>query len=293
MFIRALSGIMKKENQNGKEDERMKKTLLISVLLIVMTAVCFGGASGEAAHPRLLDSMPDFSVTTVDGGTFTLSEALKEKKAVLINIWASWCPPCRLEFPFLEKAYEEYRDQVEVIALSGETEDTLDILRAYAEERGMTFPVARDENLQVSDYLDIQAFPTSVIVDRFGRVAYIDAGAVLGTGIFEKLFEIFISDDYTQTRAVENWEAYEKGRYILLIVDQDYNGVPGCTVNFTAGENTQQVITDETGTAVAYGTAGSFLVQIFSLPEGYSAQLPIEGLLYEDNAIGMVQLNKQ
>ena len=50
--------------------------------------------------------LPDFSAKTADGGVFTLSEALKDHELVLINLWATWCPPCNMEFPFLQKAYE-------------------------------------------------------------------------------------------------------------------------------------------------------------------------------------------
>ena len=74
----------------------MKKFL--SCLLALF--LCFGIAQAEGTG-ILGKPFPDFSVTDCDGNTFTLSEALKGHEAVLINLWATWCPPCRLEFPFL------------------------------------------------------------------------------------------------------------------------------------------------------------------------------------------------
>ena len=74
--------------------------------------------------------MEDFTVETSDGSTFTLSEALKDHDLALINLWATWCPPCEFEFPFLQEAWEKNADKVAVIAVSVEPEDTLEDLKA-------------------------------------------------------------------------------------------------------------------------------------------------------------------
>lgn len=78
-------------------------------LILVLALLCLGGAFAEAKGPEdyLGGPMPDFTVSTLDGGTFTLSDALKEKDAVLVNFWATWCGPCAFEFPYLEEAYEQ------------------------------------------------------------------------------------------------------------------------------------------------------------------------------------------
>lgn len=144
------------------------------------------------------DKMPDFTVTTFDGKTVTLSEVLKEKDMVLINIWATWCGPCASEFPFMEEAYEQYQDKVEIIALSCEPTDTDDVLADYVAEMGMTFPVAQDTP-DLATAFEVNAIPTSIIVDRFGTICFIEAGSQSDVNVFTCLFDLFIADDYTES----------------------------------------------------------------------------------------------
>ena len=74
-------------------------------------------------------------MTDSEGKTFTLSEALKDHEAVLINFWATWCDPCKNEFPMLNKVYEEVKDKVAFIALSKEPKDTAEKIEAFRQER--------------------------------------------------------------------------------------------------------------------------------------------------------------
>ncbi|MBR3739671.1 MAG: redoxin domain-containing protein [Clostridia bacterium] len=174
------------------------------LLLLALTAALFASSfSGLAASLSLGSAMPDFTVETINSGAFTLSEALKEKKAVLINLWASWCGPCQMEFPYLQKAYELYDDVVAVVALSVERSDTPEVLTAYAEENGLTFPIGSDSTVDLSSAFGVQSIPTNIIVDRFGNVAFIEVGAQPSVSAFTRLFDAFTSDSYTQTRALD------------------------------------------------------------------------------------------
>ena len=182
----------------------MKKYCQRFTLLLLAAALCAFSFSGMAAGSSYLGrALPDFTVETVNAGAFTLSEALKEKKAVLINLWASWCGPCEMEFPYLQRAYELYDDVVAVIALSIERSDTPQVLTAYAEEHGLTFPIGSDSTVNLSSAFKVQSIPTSIIVDRFGNVAFIEAGAQPSVSAFTRLFDAFTSDSYTQTRVLD------------------------------------------------------------------------------------------
>ena len=79
-------------------------------------------------EPVLLE---DFTVRCCDGTDFTLSKALEDHELVLINLWATWCGPCRREFPFLQEAWSQNSDKVAVIALSVEPDDTDEVLRDF------------------------------------------------------------------------------------------------------------------------------------------------------------------
>ena len=97
------------------------KKLIILILTVLM--LCLGAASADTGF-ELGKPFMDFTAADTEGNTFTLSEALKDHEAVLLNIWATWCGPCQSEFPDLEKAYQQYKDKVAFIALSYDDGDT-------------------------------------------------------------------------------------------------------------------------------------------------------------------------
>ena len=99
----------------------MKKLIALALTLVLLL-----GAAGALADPESYygKTLPDFTVKTLDGEDFTLSESLKSHDLVLINFWATWCGPCRMEFPFLQDAWQQYADRIDVIALSVEETET-------------------------------------------------------------------------------------------------------------------------------------------------------------------------
>ena len=101
----------------------------IALLLMMVLVLCVSIAAAEATKGFLGKPFPDFTVTDSEGKTFTLSEALKDHEAVLINFWATWCDPCKNEFPMLNKVYEEVKDKVAFIALSMEPKDTAEKMK--------------------------------------------------------------------------------------------------------------------------------------------------------------------
>ena len=177
----------------------MKKMLsLLLVLLLCLGSVAMAEDAAEVTVYQMGDKIEDFTVTTFDGKTVTLSEVLKEKDMVLINIWATWCGPCRNEFPFMEEAYKQYQDKVEIIALSCEPTDTDDVLAEFVAELGMTFNVAQD-TVGMADKFDVSAIPTSVVVDRNGTICFWEAGSLPDVGSFTRLFDVFVAEDYTES----------------------------------------------------------------------------------------------
>ena len=117
----------------------------------------------------------------------------------MINIWATWCPPCNAEMGFLNEAYEQYGDRVAFIALSQEDNDTAEIIEAYRKEHGLAFPMGRDEGAFLYQYTGGKGIPATVIVDRFGNTAFLQTGSFLSTGEVTRLIEAFLGDSYTET----------------------------------------------------------------------------------------------
>ena len=170
----------------------------VSVALILIFSLCFMyiGNSASAIY-SLGDRIEDFTFTTYDGRTMTLYELLEEKDMVLINIWATWCGPCGMEFPYMEEAYQLYSDDIGIIALSCEPTDTDEVLSEYVHSMGMSFPVGRDSS-ELSRKFGVSGIPTSIVVDRNGIICFVHSGAVTETGMFTRLFDVYVGDDYSE-----------------------------------------------------------------------------------------------
>lgn len=145
---------------------------------------------------KLGDSIFDFTVTTPDGTAYTISELLNDKEAVVLNFWYLECSPCRAEFPYLQEAYEAYSDKIEVLALNPVNQDEAAIAD-FQKELGLTFPVAMCDPAW-ADVMQLTAYPTTVVIDRYGVVSLIHTGSITSADTFEDAFAYFTAEDYQQ-----------------------------------------------------------------------------------------------
>ena len=164
---------------------------------IVLTSSVIADSDLTGVSYELGDIIRDFTVTTTDGTKFTLSETLKTKKAVLINFWYSTCSPCINEFPYLEEAYETYKDDIEVIALNNYPSDNEITVKDFKASMGLTFPVAKDYST-LGTAFSLQGYPTSIMIDRYGTICLIEIGGLTSVKPFNAAFEHFTSDNYEQ-----------------------------------------------------------------------------------------------
>ncbi len=151
------------------------------------------------AYYTLGDKVDDFTAVLTDGTEVTLSELLKTKKVVMLNFWATWCSPCQMEFPFMQEAYDLYKDDVAIIALSCDSEDTAEVITQYKADNKLTTlpmgPVA-----DIAEAFNYNSIPTTVIIDRFGVVCFQESGSMPSTASFTALFDYFLEDDYTESK---------------------------------------------------------------------------------------------
>ncbi len=148
----------------------------------------------QALSYSLGDVMMDFTIVDTDGVEHTLSELLKTKKAVVLNFWFIECQPCNLEFPFMEEAYALYKDDIEILALNPINTDEASIA-AFKEQLGLSFPVAMVDELW-AQMMNVKAYPTTVVIDRFGNISLVHTGMINDTQTFVKVFNYFTADDY-------------------------------------------------------------------------------------------------
>lgn len=164
---------------------------------IVLNSALIKGDGLSSASLGLGSVMHDFSVTTSDGATFTLSEALKEKDMVLINFWYTTCSWCVKEFPYMEQAYQQYKDDIEIIALDPMATDSVNSIVSFKEEHRLSFPMAQCSPSWANAF-GVSGYPTSIIVDRYGVICMIEAGGIVSLRPFICAFDHFTGDDYEQ-----------------------------------------------------------------------------------------------
>lgn len=170
-----------------------------SVEIVLATDMADGDL--ETLRYQLGDVMMNFSVTDVDGKTWILSDLLAEKQAVVLNFWYLQCAPCKAEFPYLQAAYEAYSDKIALIAMNP-INDSREEIAAYAVENGLTFPMLHCDPAWEKT-MQLTAYPTTVIIDRFGTIALIHKGSIDDSKVFEDAFAFFTAENYEQT-TVEN-----------------------------------------------------------------------------------------
>jgi peroxiredoxin len=144
-------------------------------LLLFAAALLFSQKTPvQALAPaRIGQPLSDFSLTDLQGQTVQLDDFAG--KVVLVNAWATWCPPCKAEMPDLNAYYQAHQAEGFVL-LAVNAGDSLSQASAFAEQAGLAFPVLLDEDLRVLNGLGIHSFPTSIIVGRDGVVKGIHQG---------------------------------------------------------------------------------------------------------------------
>ncbi len=121
---------------------------------------------------------PDFSLRSLDGKVLRLSELTGEGRVVLINFWATWCGPCQVEMPHIQRMYDTYKDRgLTVLSVSVDDARSASQVKPLVRRGGYSFPVMVDTDGKVATlYNPNLTVPYTVIVDRAGEVAYVHTG---------------------------------------------------------------------------------------------------------------------
>lgn len=148
---------------------RYKRITTVIVLLIFAAWVGYVliAPSGTVEGIAIGTMAPDFELKTTDGQTVKLSDY--KGKPVMLNFFATWCPPCRAEMPALQAVYKEYEAQGFVILAVNLNESNLAI-DAFRDKLGLTFPIVVDKTDSVSRTYGIVPLPTSYFVGKDGKV---------------------------------------------------------------------------------------------------------------------------
>ncbi|WP_142826090.1 peroxiredoxin family protein [Planococcus soli] len=169
-----------------------KKIIGLLVIAAMVAIVIIGAVQDNMAESEALDNMalgsdvdflptdeglakgeqaPDFQLTTLDGEAVRLSDYQGQK--VMLNFWATWCPPCRAEMPHMQTYFEEQAEDenVVILAVNLTTEDRgLGKIEDFVEEFGLEFAIPMDEHGDVGSTYQAVSIPTSYMIDTQGRV---------------------------------------------------------------------------------------------------------------------------
>jgi cytochrome c biogenesis protein CcmG/thiol:disulfide interchange protein DsbE len=173
---------------------RLYASLMIGAGLIVIGIVLFMILYNPAAFPDDLSAVPvqvDFAspnlaLEDLSGKPVSLDDYMGS--VVLVNLWATWCPPCREEMPALQTFYEKYKSDGFVLVAINQ-EEPRELVEPFVKEFGLTFPVWLDLNYVAEQEFKTNSLPSSFVIDRTGRVRLMWFG-----GISKKNLEKYVTD---------------------------------------------------------------------------------------------------
>jgi cytochrome c biogenesis protein CcmG/thiol:disulfide interchange protein DsbE len=175
--------------------------VLFTSALVLGTAWTFVSIADEAsttsshiASPRVGFLAPDFTLSTLDGDEVTLSDL--QGNPVVLNLWASWCPPCRAEMPAIQKIYEQNLDRgLQVLAVNMTYQDSPNAARSFVREFDLSFPVPLDETGEVGKGYLMRALPSTFFIDREGIIQTVIIGGPMSETTLQSAIEALFEGD--------------------------------------------------------------------------------------------------
>lgn len=146
--------------------------------VLASLVVVSGCIPEDAQLPRVGRMAIEYPAPTLAGDTVTLASLRGE--VVLLNLWATWCVPCRTETPYLQELFEEYEDQgFRVVGISLDTGDAADQVARFVEEFGVTYTILHDPQMRGMELYQVPGLPATFMIDREGTIRWIRYGPIL------------------------------------------------------------------------------------------------------------------
>ena len=150
-------------------------------------------SAGQIPSPREGFPAPDFTLNTIGGGPATLSAY--RGQVVIVNLWASWCGPCRAEMPAIQQVYAANRQRgLAVLAVNGTFQDSAPDAQAFAQNLGLTFPILLDPDGAVSRRYLLRALPSTFFIDRKGVIRTVVLGGPMSVATIQSSVEALLQE---------------------------------------------------------------------------------------------------
>ncbi len=157
---------------------------LFALVLVIIVLLPLSGCNDDEANKVV----ENFTLQLFDGRTFTLSKHKEE--VIVVNFFASWCAPCRVEAPALEAVHQEYMN-TDVIFLGVATKDTTYAAKGFVKKYNLTFATGLDEDESLRVAFGVYGLPATFFINREGEIAYTHLGAVTEELIKNELEKLY------------------------------------------------------------------------------------------------------
>ncbi len=169
-----------------------RKRILFLVLLIVVLAFVgftfFTNGQDEPEEPRVGKISPNFRLPDLSGRMVELKAVYPKNRVTLVNFWATWCGPCRVEIPEFNRIYQEYRGKgLEILAVNTWDESKPESIKTFVEQAKMEFPILLDTEWKVATQYGVRGIPTTVIIGPTGHIQEIIVGMTTYQRLKERL----------------------------------------------------------------------------------------------------------
>ena len=177
----------------------MRRLLIIVVLLVLAGGSLYMGIAGSSRpsyepvkQVELGDLAPNFQLEDTRGNKVSLADL--RGKVVLINFWATWCPPCKAEMPAFEQTYKDYTDEGFVIlAVNAIQQDSVEAIDSFRAANGLTFPILLDTNGDINRAYQVRSLPTSFFVGKDGIISEVVIGGPMAEALIRSRIEELIN----------------------------------------------------------------------------------------------------
>ncbi|MCX6569775.1 MAG: TlpA disulfide reductase family protein [Candidatus Aminicenantes bacterium] len=165
---------------------RFSRAILATTIVLVLAIA--GAACAQDKMETEAVPAPEFSLQDLQGNALSL--ASYKGKVLVLNFWATWCPPCRREIPDFIEAYKELKGKgLEILGVSVD-ELSVDVLRDWTQKAGMNYPVAMATAKIIADYRPGEYIPATIVIDRRGTIRYRQS-SLMDKGTLLRLFAEF------------------------------------------------------------------------------------------------------
>jgi len=162
----------------------LKKILVVILTLMLVSGLVVAGCSPTPAQSANVgDPAPNFQLQNLDGEPVALSNL--KGKAVLLNFWATWCPPCRREMPYIQEIYDEWPEEW-LVVLAINIGESASKVEEFMQRYGLSFPVLLDTKEKVAQGYNIRHIPTTFFIDKDGIIRMKIIGAFPNKAAIEK-----------------------------------------------------------------------------------------------------------